>query len=88
MACSLIQTGACSRDESFIKVAIHPYLSVSMVSLSMSCNCADGEERCLEVCNQQVLKFVPRDEATLLLTDNEWFPCPLLDGTETPSEEV
>jgi Fe-S-cluster-containing hydrogenase component 2 len=37
----------------------------------------DGEERCLEICNQKALKFVPREEATQVLTDKKWFPCPL-----------
>ena len=58
MVCSLVQKRECSRDESFIKVAIHPYLSVPLVSLSMKCNCPDGQEKCVEICNQQALKFV------------------------------
>ena len=80
MACSLIQKGVCSRDESLIKVAIHPYLSVPMVSLSARCNCPDGEERCLEICNQKALKFVPRAEATGMLTDKKWCPSPIIEG--------
>jgi hypothetical protein len=32
---------------------------------------------CVEICNQQALKFVPRREATQVLTDKKWFPCPL-----------
>lgn len=80
MACSLIQKKECSRNESFIKVAIHPYLSVPMVSLSMRCNCPDGEERCLEVCNQKALKFVPRVEATGMLTEKKWYPSPIIEG--------
>ena len=81
MACSLIQKGECSRDGSFIKVALHPYLSVPMVSLSILCNCPDGEERCLEICNQKALKFVPRDEATGMLTEKKWYPSPVIGGT-------
>ena len=42
MACSLLQKRECFRDGSLIKVAIHPYLSVPMASVSMDCNCADG----------------------------------------------
>jgi len=81
MACSLIQKGECSRDGSFIKVAIHPYLSVPTVLLSMDCNCPDGQERCLEICNQQALKFVPRDEATRMLTEKKWYPSPVIEKT-------
>jgi len=81
MACSLLQNRECSRDGSLIKVAIHPYLSIPMVSVSMQCNCADGEEKCVEICNQRALKFVPREEATRVLTDKKWFPCPVIEGT-------
>jgi len=77
MACSLLRKQECSRDASFIKVSIHPYLSVPMVSLSMGCDCRDGEEKCLEICNQEALKFVPRDESTAMLTEADWFPCPM-----------
>ena len=77
----LYRNKECSRDESFIKVAIHPYLSVPMVSLSTRCNCPDGEERCLEICNQKALKFVPRDEATRMLTEKKWYPCPVIGST-------
>jgi Fe-S-cluster-containing hydrogenase component 2 len=79
MACSLIQKGECSRDGSFIKVAIHPYLSVPTVFLSMHCNCPDGQERCLEICNQQALRFVPRDEAIRMLTEKKWYPSPVIE---------
>ena len=72
------QMGECSREASFIKVSVHPYLSVPMVSLSMGCHCADGEEKCVEMCNQEALKFVPKDESTAMLHDEEWFPCPMI----------
>jgi Fe-S-cluster-containing hydrogenase component 2 len=78
MACSLFKKKECSRDESLIKVAIHPYLSVPMVSLSIQCDCADGEEKCVEICNQKALKFVPREESTQVLTEEKWFPCPIV----------
>ena len=72
------QMGECSREASFIKVSVHPYLSVPMISLSMGCHCADGEEKCVEICNQEALKFVPKDESTVMLHDEEWFPCPMI----------
>jgi Fe-S-cluster-containing hydrogenase component 2 len=79
MTCSLIQKGECSRDASFIKVHIHPYLSVPMVSLSLGCNCPDGKEKCVEMCNQKALTFVPREASTLKLTEEgDWFPSPLI----------
>ena len=79
MACSLVQKGECSREASFIKVSMHPYLSVPMVSLSLECNCPDGEEKCVKICNQEALAFVPREDSTLKLTeDGDWFPCPLI----------
>ena len=79
MACSLVQKGECSREASFIKVSIHPYLSVPMVSLSLGCNCPDGEEKCVKICNQEALAFVPREDSTLKLTEErDWFPCPLI----------
>jgi len=77
MACSLLQKKECSREGSFIKVAIHPYLSVPMDSLSMQCKCEEGREKCIEICNQKAVKFVPREDATQVLTDKKWFPCPL-----------
>jgi Fe-S-cluster-containing hydrogenase component 2 len=77
MACSLKQKGECSRDGSFIKVSIHPYLGTPMVALAMGCNCLDGHERCVEICNQKALKFVPRAEAVGVLPDRDWIPCPL-----------
>ena len=77
MACSLIQVGACRRADSRIRVQIHPYLSTPTVTLSMRCDCPDGEERCLEVCNQKALRFVPRAEATRMLTEKKWYPAPL-----------
>lgn len=78
MACSLLKKRECSRDASLIKVYIHPYLSVPMVSLSIGCDCPDGEEKCLKICNQEALRFVPRDESTAMLTEADWFPCPLV----------
>jgi len=79
MACSLVQKGECSREASFIKVSMHPYLSVPMVSLSLECNCPDGEEKCVKICNQEALAFVPREDSTLKLTEEgDWFPCPLI----------
>jgi len=79
MACSLVQKGECSREASFIKVSMHPYLSVPMVSLSLECNCPDGEEKCVKICNQEALAFVPREDSTLKLTEaGDWFPCPLI----------
>lgn len=79
MACSLVQKGECSREASFIKVSMHPYLSVPMVSLSLGCNCPDGAEKCVKICNQEALAFVPREESTLKLTEEgNWFPCPLI----------
>lgn len=78
MACSVYKTGACSREASHIKVSIHPYLSTPMVSLSIKCDCPDGKEKCLEICNQEALRFVPRDKSTLVLTETDWFPCPLI----------
>jgi hypothetical protein len=79
MACSLVQKGECSRKASFIKVSMHPYLSVPMVSLSLECNCPDGEEKCVKICNQEALAFVPREDSTLKLTEEgDWFPCPLI----------
>ena len=47
----------------------------------MDCNCPDGQERCLEICNQQALKFVPRDEATGMLTERKWYPSPVIEKT-------
>ena len=78
MACSLIKKGECSRDASLIKVSIHPYLSVPTISLSIDCDCPNGEERCLEICDQEALRFVPRDESTAMLIEADWFPCPLI----------
>jgi hypothetical protein len=49
-----------------------------MISLSMGCHCADGEEKCVEICNQEAIKFVPDVESTALLHDEEWFPCPMI----------
>ena len=77
MACSLIHEKKCGREGSLIRVAIHPYLSVPMVSLSMGCDCPDGQEKCLEICNQKALRFVPREEATPMLTETDWFPSPI-----------
>ena len=78
MSCSLLKTNACSREGSLIKVSLHPYLSTPMVSVSIHCDCPDGEEKCRQTCNQEALKFVPRDESTLMLTQTEWFPCPIV----------
>ena len=66
------QKGECSREASFIKISLHPYLSVPMISLSMGCHCADGEEKCVEICNQEAIRFVPRNESTLMLQDEEY----------------
>jgi len=72
------EKGECSREASLIKVSVHPYLSVPMISLSIGCHCPDGEEKCVEICNQDAIKFVPRDEATMMLLQEEWFPCPMI----------
>ena len=77
MSCSLLKAGECSRDGSLIKVFLHPYLSTPMVSVSIQCDCPDGQEKCVQTCNQEALKFVPRDESTMMLTQMEWFPCPI-----------
>ena len=78
MACSVYKTGSCAREASLIKVSTHPYLSTPLVSLSLKCDCPDGQEKCLEICNQRALRFVPRDKSTLILTETDWFPCPIL----------
>lgn len=80
MACSLKKQGQCSREASLVKVFKHPYLSVPVVSLSMACDCSDGEERCVEICNQEALRFVPRDASTAMLTESDWIPSPLIEG--------
>ena len=78
MACSLMRTGECSRETSVIKVALHPYLSVPTVSYSLACNCPTGKEKCVDICNQKALMFVPRERATLKITEKDtWVPCPL-----------
>ncbi len=87
MACSLIQKGLCRRDDSLIRVRLHPYLSTPTVTLSMGCDCPDGQERCLEVCNQKALKFVPRAEATRMLTEKKWYPAPLFGDAAQPREK-
>ena len=80
MACSLKKRGECSREGSLVKVFKHPYLSVPIVSLSMACDCSDGEERCVEICNQEALRFVARDASTAMLTESDWLPSPLIEG--------
>jgi Fe-S-cluster-containing hydrogenase component 2 len=77
MSCSLLKTKECSREGSLIKVFLHPYLSTPMVSVSIQCDCPDGQEKCLPACNQEALKFVPQEESTMMLTQVEWFPCPI-----------
>ncbi len=86
MACSLIHEKRCGREGSLIRVAVHPYLSVPMVSLSIGCDCPDGREKCLEVCNQKALRFVPREQATFVLTETDWFPSPIV-GAETGKKD-
>lgn len=78
MTCSLVHTGECSRKESLIKVLLHPYLGVPMVGLSQRCDCPDGKEKCLEVCNQEALRSVERDASVGMLTEAEWVPCPII----------
>ena len=39
---------------------------------------ADGEEKCVNICNQKALTFVPRDASTEMLTESDWFPSPLI----------
>jgi Fe-S-cluster-containing hydrogenase component 2 len=87
MACSLIRRGLCRRDDSLIRVQLHPYLSTPTVTLSMGCDCPDGRERCLEVCNQKALRFVPREEATGMLTEKKWYPAPLFGSDAEPREK-
>ena len=78
MACSLTNKGECSRENSLIRVSAHPYLSVPMVSHSIDCCCPDGNEKCVEICNQKALIFVSRDAATLKMTEEgNWLPCPM-----------
>ena len=78
MTCSLIHKRECSRDASFIKVSLHPYSGTPVVSLSMQCDCPDGEEKCLEICNQEALRSVQRDVSTGILTEIDWMPCPVV----------
>jgi Fe-S-cluster-containing hydrogenase component 2 len=78
MTCSLIHKGECSRNASFIKVSLHPYSGAPAVSLSMGCDCPDGGEKCLDICNQQALRSVKRDASTGILTEVDWLPCPVV----------
>ncbi len=75
MTCSLVHKRECSREGSFIKVSIHPYLGAPNVSLLAGCDCPDGEEKCLEMCNQEALRSVQQDTATAMLTEADWMPC-------------
>ena len=75
MICSLIQTGSeCSRTGACIQVDTHPYLYSSLVSVSMDCNCQDGKERCADICNQEALVFLPKNEAPAMLKNKDWWP--------------
>ena len=94
MICSLIQTGSqCSPATSCIHVSSHPYLYSPIVSISLCCNCADGKEQCVDICNRDAIVFVPKKEAPAMLKDKEWWPAQIvpalkIDKTRHAEEAV
>jgi len=85
MICSLQQTrDECNRKSSWLKVLTHPYLYSSVVSVFMDCDCPDGREKCVEICNQEAIIFVNRDESPTLLKKGDWLPSPVV----SPSLEI
>jgi len=84
MRCSLQQTHSeCNRTATRIKVSTHPYLYSSVISQSMACNCPDGHEKCVEVCNQNAIVFVKKEESAGMLNQADWLPSPVVStGTQ------
>ena len=75
MICSLQKTGSeCSRSGSCIRVNTHPYLYSSHISISMECSCQDGEELCADICHQDAIVFLARNDAPAKLKDSKWQP--------------
>jgi Fe-S-cluster-containing hydrogenase component 2 len=85
MICSLVQTGSqCSPATSCIHVNSHPYLYSPAISISLNCNCSDGKEQCIDICNQDAIVFVPQKEAPAMLKDKEWWPAAIVSALKTP----
>lgn len=79
MRCSLQQThGECNRTATSIKVSTHPTLYSSVILHSMGCNCPDGMEKCVEVCNQDAIVFVKEEESPGMLCREGWIPSPVV----------
>lgn len=82
MGCSLHLTGdECTRGASAIKITTHPYLSSSVVSVSLDCNCPDGLEKCVEICPQEAIIFVNKIESPSKVKDRDWLPGPVISAT-------
>lgn len=79
MACSLLHThGECDKTKSSIKVITHPYLYSSVISVSMNCNCPDGKEKCVEICNRDAIIFVTKDQSPGMLKKEDWIASPII----------
>ncbi len=81
MTCSLHRTrDECNPQASFIRVSTHPYLYSSVVSVSMDCDCPDGEEKCARACNQEALLFVSRRDSPSMLKKENWLASPVFQS--------
>ena len=86
MICSLVQTGSeCSLTASCNHVNAHPYLYSSIISLSLNCDCSDGKEQCVDICNQDAIVFLPKKDAPAMLKDREWWPAAIVSSLKRPN---
>lgn len=68
---------------SCVDVNTHPYLYSSLISVSMECNCPDGKEVCAEICSQDAIVFLTKNDATARMKNKEWLPGAIVDSTKT-----
>ena len=84
MICSLQKTGSeCSSLRSCVNVNTHPYLYSSLISVSMECNCPDGKELCVEICSQDAIVFLTKNDATARMKNKEWLPGSIVYSAKT-----
>ena len=84
MICSMQKTGTeCSCSGSYVNVNTHPYLYSSLISVSMECNCPDGKEMCADICSQEAILFLAKNDAPAMLKDKDWLPGSIVSSEKT-----
>lgn len=82
MACSLMHSGQCGDNESFIKVLRHPEFGFAQPIVSDQCQYTKCSGACVKICSLNVLKLVASSQWPKFILDEEWEPVPVFTGRE------